>query len=347
MTSLIVQPPMDPMAYEQIEAAVNETSRGRWFLEEFTRRRRNADTLMVLAAIEKLERGLASRPAPANSGLAVERFQVDIVEMARAIARTEREMRAIRAAGGNASRYGSASDELESVVLTTEQATSDILSAAEKVQEQAWTMREKHGDAAQCDLLDACATEIYTACGFQDLTAQRIRKVTDTLRFLDQRLKTMLEALGLQVEFDDQPPAEPPSSPAKPDVWMSEAHQAEIDDTFDFFVPAARSEPTMVGAELIENEPVAAQPRAPTPPDPSLAVTMPPMPRPVPGHAAKTSAAEAKPAQNLPSQSVPPPAGPALAPAAPASAPAAPQRSVTAFGAYDALDTTARLRAFR
>lgn len=42
--------------YGAIEAAVMETARGRWFLAEYARRNRNADTDAVLAAIRRLER---------------------------------------------------------------------------------------------------------------------------------------------------------------------------------------------------------------------------------------------------------------------------------------------------
>jgi hypothetical protein len=41
--------------YEAIEAAVMETARGRWFLMEFMRRNRNADTKVLLEAIARLE----------------------------------------------------------------------------------------------------------------------------------------------------------------------------------------------------------------------------------------------------------------------------------------------------
>jgi pimeloyl-ACP methyl ester carboxylesterase len=49
--------------YEAIEGAVLESPRGRWFLGEFARRNRAADTLMLLEAIRKLERGVAEAPA--------------------------------------------------------------------------------------------------------------------------------------------------------------------------------------------------------------------------------------------------------------------------------------------
>ena len=243
----------DVLAFEQIEAAVKETQRGRWFLEEYARRNRHADTLLILGALERFEHQTRRIAAQASGG--GEHLHGDILEMARRIAQTEREIRSIRPDGSANSQYLSASDELDSVVGTTEQATSSILSAAEKVQEHAWTMRERDGDVAECDRLDACATEIYTACAFQDVTAQRIRKVVGTLQFLDHRLRALVGTHGHEAERAraSESESDAPSTPAlRPeDIWMSDAQQAEIDDTFDFFVPAAASaEPTIVGAEF-------------------------------------------------------------------------------------------------
>ncbi|MFY8114310.1 MAG: hypothetical protein ACOVOC_08835, partial [Rhabdaerophilum sp.] len=83
------------------------------------------------------------------------------------------------------------------------------------------------------------------------------------------------EATGLAEDFQadekmiEELDAPPPSVKAS-DIWMSDANQAEIDDTFDFFEPAAAIEPTMVGAHLlldleVEAEPLPAAP-APAPP---------------------------------------------------------------------------------
>jgi hypothetical protein len=58
--------------YEAIEAAVLESPRGRWFLGEFARRNRAADTLMLLEAIRKLERGVAESPDMAHGELTEE-----------------------------------------------------------------------------------------------------------------------------------------------------------------------------------------------------------------------------------------------------------------------------------
>lgn len=269
MSSLIVSPGEDESAYAQIEAAVMETARGRWFLAEFARRNRHADTTAILDAIEKLQDNIAARASIAGEVQAPaafhDRLHNDILDMARAIAATQREIQAIGANGATTTTHISASDELDSVVHTTEQATTSILAAAERVQEFAWTLRENAGNADDCDLLDRCATEIYTACGFQDLTAQRIAKVVEALSFIDKRLKALLVTHDLAEDFaaDEMMIAEnvEPKPLVQDDIWMSEAHQAEIDDTFAFFEPAAQAtEPTMIDADLLDlQEPPALE----------------------------------------------------------------------------------------
>src|SRR6266852_3317441 len=57
--------------YDAIREAFMETSRGRWFLGEFAKRNRNADTSMVLDAVSRIEESLAAQRQPApKSGLA-------------------------------------------------------------------------------------------------------------------------------------------------------------------------------------------------------------------------------------------------------------------------------------
>ncbi len=70
------------------------------------------------------------------------RLRGDVMDMAHAIARTKAEIAAINAPDHDQSRLGGASAALDAIVLSTERATSDILGAAEQVQEAAWTLRE-------------------------------------------------------------------------------------------------------------------------------------------------------------------------------------------------------------
>src|SRR6195952_2031627 len=47
--------------YAAISEAFMETSRGRWFLAEYAKRNRNADTSMVLDAVARIEANLAAQ----------------------------------------------------------------------------------------------------------------------------------------------------------------------------------------------------------------------------------------------------------------------------------------------
>src|SRR5205814_8653732 len=57
--------------YAAISEAFMETSRGRWFLTEYAKRNRNADTRMVLDAVARIEQSLvAQKQAVADNTLA-------------------------------------------------------------------------------------------------------------------------------------------------------------------------------------------------------------------------------------------------------------------------------------
>src|SRR5882672_2861953 len=53
--------------YAAISEAFLETSRGRWFLGEYAKRNRNADTRMVLDAVARIEQNLAAQKQPASA----------------------------------------------------------------------------------------------------------------------------------------------------------------------------------------------------------------------------------------------------------------------------------------
>jgi hypothetical protein len=63
--------PLADSDYDTILGAVMETARGRWFLHEYARRNRNADTGTVLAAIDRIESLLKSRETAAPPAASV------------------------------------------------------------------------------------------------------------------------------------------------------------------------------------------------------------------------------------------------------------------------------------
>jgi hypothetical protein len=174
--------------------------------------------------------------------------------MSKAIARTHAEIAAIKPDDATGGRFVLASGELDSIVSATESATSDILAAAERVQEAAWTLREAEADAALCDMLDERATEIYTACSFQDLTSQRIRKVIDALGFLEKRVNAMADIWQFGEEASEGVSAERAagaSTAFDPSMSQADVDFALVEDGIgDSDVGAVHAELDMASAVL-------------------------------------------------------------------------------------------------
>jgi len=217
--------PLSEADYDLIEAAVMETGRGRWFLAEYARRNRHSDTMTLLRAIDRL--GAAIRGEP--SAQAVDRIRLDLFEMAKAIARTKAEIAAIKPDVEDSGKFGEVTAELDSIVQTTETATSDILAAAEQVQEIAWTLREQGIEPEVCDLINAKATDIYTACAFQDLTGQRTGKVIQVLRYLEGRINAMIDIWGLDGDTAGEKTAGPNAPAALTGPAELGLDQADVD----------------------------------------------------------------------------------------------------------------------
>ncbi len=193
MNKIKAPSPIRTADYEAIEDALLQSARGRWFLSEYGQRNRTADTKMLLDAITKLETAVMRPDKPAEKI----HIRNDLIEMAEAISQTRSEIASMRSQDETDCQFISATEELDAIGEATEKATSDILEAAEDVQELAWVLREKGTEDEACDRLDARATDIYTACSFQDVTGQRTGKVVKTLRFLENRVLAMIEIWGL------------------------------------------------------------------------------------------------------------------------------------------------------
>jgi hypothetical protein len=260
MSGILAQRPGSEADYEAIELAVMETDRGRWFLNEYAKRNRHADTDVLLSALSRIEKSVAAHREPTQ----IDQFRLDVLEMSKAIARTHVEIAAIKPDDATGGRFVVASGELDSIVSATESATSDILAAAERVQEAAWTLREAEANAALCDMLDERATEIYMACSFQDLTSQRIRKVIDALGFLEKRVNAMADIwqFGDEASVGDtadgangaSEPPDPSMSQADVDFALVEVGINESD------VRAIHAELDMAGAVIQPESSSLAQP---------------------------------------------------------------------------------------
>jgi len=78
--------------YDALHQALTATARGRWFLEEYARRNRSADTMTVLAAIDRIGATLRGEAVPSQ---APEYLHLGLVAMAGLIAAVEGDIAAL------------------------------------------------------------------------------------------------------------------------------------------------------------------------------------------------------------------------------------------------------------
>lgn len=165
--------------YEALESAVMESARGRWFLAEYARRHRAADTMMLLDALRKLENAAAatSRPSP------------DIVDLATAIKTVRSEIAAINndrlPDGGRVSAdqrlYSRIADDARSA--TSELAKRSISLHVIAGGLKASTVEEEHVEA-----VEANARSLETLSWSQEVLSQRIAKAMGLLSHIDEAL---------------------------------------------------------------------------------------------------------------------------------------------------------------
>ncbi len=244
--------------YEAIEAAVKETARGRWFLEEFAERNRNTDTRLVLDAIQRLQRsvlGAESAPAPAPQ---IPSVREDLNEIERTAEQTRKALRELDA---ERQRDGDLGNELSDIVAASAQAVSGVLSDADRIAEISSTMRAQGIAQHVCDQLDGLSEHINTACAFQDLTGQRTQKVVAALRLLETRVLALVQLWQAE---------SPMQAPAKNELLSGPAREGEglMQDQVDELLTIDRSHDI-----FWDDKPAAPAPAAAAPaPQPARAV---------------------------------------------------------------------------
>jgi hypothetical protein len=129
--------------YDAISQAFMETSRGRWFLGEYAKRNRNADTRMVLDAVARIEETLAAQKKPPPDP------------------RLPEALAGIRAALAEARTVAAAA--LGDLAL--EENLAPVRKGARVIREIAWRLREIGADGRICDLIDSQVGAIEAACG--------------------------------------------------------------------------------------------------------------------------------------------------------------------------------------
>jgi chemotaxis protein CheZ len=159
------------------------------------------------AATETIGESVSRGVAEANALLETYRAQIEQCEKLKveldlihdAISRTKREIAMLHGKSFNGEEMAKVNGELGAVVGGTEEATQQILEAAEAI-DQAATALSRVNSPDQQKLLSEDIQErvvsIFEACNFQDLTGQRISKVMTTMKFIENHITAMMDIWG-------------------------------------------------------------------------------------------------------------------------------------------------------
>jgi len=140
----------------------------------------------------------------------LDKLQNELAAMARNIQETKAEIVSLRPANSEHDHLVIVSDQLDAVVEATESATDSILEATEKIDALAQRLAA-HVDEEDRQLVDEISEHviaIFEASNFQDLTGQRITKVVNTLKFVEERINAMIEIWGADTLSGISPKAE-------------------------------------------------------------------------------------------------------------------------------------------
>jgi hypothetical protein len=222
--------------YDAISEAFMETARGRWFLGEYAKRNRNADTRMVLDAVERIEQSLAAQKQPdaeSDNGLA-------------------EALTAIRTAVGEA--RSAAAEALDGLAL--EETLAPVRKGARIIREISWRWREIGADGRICDLLDSQVSSIEASCG-QISSIDPLTPLSAAFDLIEQRIAEFGDREDIQREATVSSPPPPPS-----DEMLAAIAEAETTTATDS-AKAAASPPMMPPSPAAETV-AAAEPAAVT-----------------------------------------------------------------------------------
>ena len=166
--SLRASPPTEA-DYDKIYNAVMETERGRWFLVEYAKRNRHADTSLLLAAIERIEATLRfQKAATLTAAQPLNALQPELEDLKAAIERARDHLSAIGPDGTLDDKAANFSDIAESL----RQASLQVRAAAGRLLEDGLSpdgLQPGDVQAHTADIADACLAIEHLAGQSQQL----------------------------------------------------------------------------------------------------------------------------------------------------------------------------------
>jgi len=169
--------------YEALESAVMESARGRWFLAEYAKRNRAADTMMLLDALKKLENVASESPVKAD------RPQPDIEQLASTIKAARSEIASthndLLPDGGYLPSDGALYDR---IARDARSASSEIARRSMSLRVVACGLKAATAEDEHVEAVEANARSLETLSWSQEVLSERIAKAMGLLSHIDEAL---------------------------------------------------------------------------------------------------------------------------------------------------------------
>jgi len=154
---------------------------------------KHGDTVRIADIAEVVESMMATlRGDVVGADLAI---YAELESLARYIQAAKTEIVCLRPDQVKEQYLPAAADQLDAIVEATAEATHTIMDAAETIE---GVMENMDGEDSR--KLMAATTRIYEACGFQDITGQRVTKVVKALTDIEERVDALVAAFGSEIE---------------------------------------------------------------------------------------------------------------------------------------------------
>lgn len=244
-----------PGQYEALESAVMESARGRWFLSEYAKRNRAADTMMLLDALKKLENVASTNPIKSDRPLP------DIGQLASTIKAARSEIASthndLLPDGGYLPADGALYDH---IAADARSVSHEIAKRSMSLRVIAGGLKAATADDEHVEAVEANARSLESLSWSQDVLSERIAKAMGLLSEIDNTLT------GHPAEAEEAPlperqmpyfsrdedlfavPPEAPAEPARLDLL------AQADEAAQAAAPAER--PRIVVIRRGKNEPL-------------------------------------------------------------------------------------------
>lgn len=165
----------------------------------------------------------------------------ELVGMFGHIQRIRKELASIHKPGNpGEDHFAEMADQLDAIVEATESATNTIMGSVEEIEAEVGKLRASSTDPAAraaFDRIGERTSAVFEACSFQDITGQRVTKVVNSLKFVEERVNALIRMWGreelakvvVEINEDKDPDRRLLNGPQRRGQGVS---QADVDQMF-------------------------------------------------------------------------------------------------------------------